>query len=114
MTVYSRRKFMTHYFQSGAVLLGAGLIAEACTNKQSLQENKNAIDPCDDFSTIRESEMEKRKKFAYVKNTTDALKRCNQCKLYLPPKPDETCGGCMLFKGPVDGNGSCTYWAPLD
>jgi hypothetical protein len=110
----SRRKFVAQCLQSGALLFGVGLTADACSKNESAQENKKAIDSCDDLSGVSEAELEKRKKFAYVKQAPDALKQCNSCKLYLPPKPGERCGGCMLFKGPVDAGGSCTYWAPLD
>ena len=111
---YSRRKFVAWCLQSGTLLFGIGLTADACSKKESTQENKTAVDTCGDFSGVSDAEMEKRKKFAYVNQSSDSLKQCNSCKLYLPPKQGEKCGGCMLFKGPVDANGSCTYWAPLD
>lgn len=110
---YSRRKFVARCLYSVALLFGVGLTA-ACSKKESAQENKKTIDSCDDFSGVDVAELEKRKQFAYVKQAPDALKQCNSCKLYLPPKQGEKCGGCMLFKGPVDAGGSCTYWAPLD
>jgi hypothetical protein len=110
----SRRKFITECLQAGTLLFGVGLATEACSKKESVQEDKIAIDSCDDFSGVSETELEKRKKFAYVKHAPDELKQCNSCKLYLPPKPGEKCGGCLLFKGPVDAVGSCTYWAPID
>jgi hypothetical protein len=111
---YSRRKFVARCLQSGAVFLGVGLTAGGCTKKESPQQNNTSIDSCDDFYGVTEAELEKRKKFAYVKQAADPLKQCNSCKLYLPPKAGEKCGGCILFKGPVNANGSCTYWAPLD
>ena len=109
---YSRRRFVVACLHSGAVLLGAGLVTGACTKKESTQEK--VMDSCEDFSEVSDAELEKRKKFAYVKQAPDAAKQCNTCKLYLPPKPGERCGGCLLFKGPVESGGSCTYWAPLD
>jgi hypothetical protein len=111
---YPRRKFVAQCFRSGALLFSAGLIVEACSKKESSQENQKATDACDDFSGVSEAELEKRKQFAYVKQAPDTLKQCNSCKLYLPPKQGDKCGGCLLFKGPVDAGGSCTYWAPLD
>lgn len=114
MITVSRRKFITQCLQSGTLLFGIGLTAQACSKKEVTRENKKTIDSCDDFSGIDEAELEKRKKFAYVKQAPDELKQCNSCKLSLPPKQGEKCGGCMLFKGPVEANGSCTYWAPLD
>ena len=111
---YSRRNFVVKCFHFGVLLVGVGLTTEACSKKESAKENKKVTDSCDDFSNVDEIELEKRKKFAYVKQASDALKQCNSCKLYLPPKQGEPCGGCLLFKGPVETNGSCTYWAPLD
>jgi len=109
----SRRKFLVQSLQAGAALLGVGLWLSACQKKKFTPEIKS-IESCDDFSGVMEAELQKRKQFAYVKQAPDANKTCNSCKLYLPPKAGERCGGCMLFKGPVDANGSCTYWAPLD
>jgi hypothetical protein len=110
----SRRKFIEQCFQSSVVLLSIGLTSNACDTKNATKEYKKQLDSCDDFSEVSEVELEKRKKLAYVKQTNDATKPCNSCKLFLPPKPGEKCGSCQLFKGPVDANGSCTYWAPLD
>ena len=110
--LYSRRRFVVDCLQSGSMFLCVLLTTGSCTKKESTREN--AVDSCEDFSEVSEPELEKRKKFAYVKQASEAGKECNTCKLYLPPKPGEKCGGCMLFKGPVDSNGSCTYWAPLD
>ncbi len=111
---YSRRKFIVQSIQSGLMLFGIGTAAGACSARESPQESRKPIDPCGDFSGVSETELEKRKTFAYVSQTSDEMKECGGCKLFLPPKPGEKCGGCTLFKGPVDSNGSCTYWVPLD
>lgn len=110
----SRRGFIAQILQSGAACLGIGLAAGACVRSKPPMETKQSGDACDDFSEVSEAELEKRNKFAYVRKAPEAAKECNKCKLYLPPKPGEKCGGCLLFKGPVDANGSCTYWAPLE
>jgi hypothetical protein len=109
---YSRRRFVADFLKPGAVLLGVALATGACIQKKPADEK--AIKSCEDFSQVSEAELEKRKKFAYVKQAPDAAKQCSACKLFLPPKSGEMCGGCLLFKGPVDSKGSCTYWAPLD
>ncbi|MDZ4709476.1 MAG: hypothetical protein SH818_13845 [Saprospiraceae bacterium] len=111
---YSRRKFIVRSLKSGAIYIGLGMTAGACTSRESAQESGKPIDPCVDFSGIGAAELEKRKTFAYVLQSTDPLKQCKGCKLFLPSKPGEKCGGCTLFNGPVDPNGSCTYWVPLD
>jgi len=112
--VCSRREFIIQSLHSGALLLGIGWTVGACSSRESAQESRKPIDPCNDFSGIDGMELEKRKTFAYVLQSTDPLKQCKGCKLFLPVKPGEKCGGCTLFKGPVDPNGSCTYWVPLD
>jgi hypothetical protein len=110
LKLFSRRNFINSVFSCcGAVLV-------ACNPKKSVQENTSNSkpgDPCNDFSGVSESELNKRNTLGYVKEAPVPDKQCNVCKLYLPPKKNERCGGCMLFKGPVEGNGSCTYWAPL-
>ena len=110
----SRREFVATCINSGSVFLSVGLMAGACIKKESPQETPKSPESCDDFSDVSEAELEKRNKFAYVKQAAEVGKQCKACKLYLPPRTGEKCGGCMLFKGPVDANGSCTYWAPLD
>ena len=109
--LYSRRKFLNRCFRTA--IFGGGLTVEACRAKKSTSEEK-IITSCEDVSGISEPELEKRKILAYIKQAPDSSKQCSGCKLYLPPKPGEMCGGCSLFKGPVDAQGSCTYWAPLE
>jgi hypothetical protein len=110
----SRRKFISYL--GAELFLTYGLSWGACSPKKSVQENSSngkPNDPCSDYSGVSESELDKRNKFGYARQAPTPDKQCNLCKLYLPLKKDEKCGGCMLFKGPVDANGSCTYWAPL-
>lgn len=109
----TRRKFIAHGL-SCIALLSIGFITDACRSKNKTSQIKQSIDPCNDLTSLDESDLEKRKVFAYVRPGPDALKRCQGCKLFLPAKPGEQCGKCLLFKGPVDLDGSCTYWAPLD
>ena len=113
---YSRRIFISHFLCADALFLGCLWSIAGCNSKKPVQENttpaKNG-DPCNDFSGVSESELDKRNKLGYVSMAAMPDKQCKTCKLYLPPRADEKCGGCMLFKGPVDANGSCTYWAPL-
>ena len=110
----SRRKFISYLWAE--LFLTYGLSWSACSPKKPVKENSSnskSGDPCSDYSGVSESELEKRTKFGYLREAPAQDKQCNLCKLYLPQKKDEKCGGCMLFKGPVDVNGSCTYWAPM-
>lgn len=108
----SRRAFITQCLRSGAVLLSIGMVTAACVKDKPA--TKQLTNSCNDFSNVGEAELEKRKKLAYVEQAPDPLKQCSNCKLYLPPKRGEQCGACLLFQGPVDSKGSCTYWAPLE
>jgi hypothetical protein len=110
----SRRNFVTGCLRFGSLLATVGLTATACNKKETTGESKKSPDVCDDYSDVSESELEKRRQFAYTRQATEVEKQCKVCKLYLPPKTGEKCGACTLFKGPVDSVGSCTYWAPLD
>ena len=111
----SRRKFIQRSGYATALFFAGGLVLGACTPKKKPAEETSSQtnDPCGDFTGVTENELEKRTKLGYVRKAPAPDKQCNGCKLYLPPKANEKCGGCMLFKGPVDANGSCTYWAPL-
>jgi hypothetical protein len=110
----SRREFVIRCLRLCSVFASVGLTATACNKKETTQESKKSPDVCDDYSDVSESELVKRRQFAYAKQAPEVGKQCNVCKLYLPPKTSEKCGGCTLFNGPVDSVGSCTYWAPLD
>lgn len=109
----TRRDFVTRSLRLGSLLLSIGLTTGSCLKKETTDDKKSP-DVCDDYTDVSESELGKRKQFAYTRQAPDMEKQCKACKLYLPPKAGEKCGGCTLFKGPVDAIGSCTYWAPLD
>ncbi|MEK6479358.1 high-potential iron-sulfur protein [Catalinimonas sp. 4WD22] len=110
----SRRDFFRQYIRAGTLLLGGGLIISSCTEGKQEQEKQVTAysgDPCSDLSNVSAEEIQKRENLGYVAESPIADNQCNNCNLYLPPG-DKTCGGCMLFKGPVHAEGYCTYWAP--
>jgi hypothetical protein len=112
---YSRRKFIQQSLYATPVLLGSGLVLNACDTKKTARENKETatpVDPCEDFSGVSESELQKRQQLGYVKESPIPDNQCNNCNLYIPPPTGKTCGGCILFQGPVYAGGYCTYWAP--
>jgi hypothetical protein len=111
----SRKDFLKRCTYIVPSLLGIALIAGGCnSNKPEVKEDKSNIstDPCSDLSEIGEKDLEIRKKLNYVEVSTLKNKICDQCNLYIPPKSENACGGCMLFKGPVQPGGTCTYWTP--
>ncbi len=117
---YSRRAFLFKNIIGSAALLGSGWLLTSFKLTQDgpkapvQQTPKNGENPCDDLTGVPASEVEKRKKFAYVNNSPIPDSRCGNCKLFLPAGSGKACGGCLLFKGPVRETGYCTYWAPIE
>ena len=112
----SRRSFLGRC--AWAVLfLGGGTVLSRCTTNTQKQPESAAPsefsdDPCSNLSGVSAEEIKKRNDLAYVPESPIPDNQCNNCNLYLPPKEEQACGGCMLFKGPVQAGGYCTYWAP--
>lgn len=111
--VSSRRAFVARLAFHTGVVLSAGYLVMACDKKQSARnDDVTPVDFCDDLSAVSENDLALRKQFAYVDASPIEDSQCDNCNLFLPPKSEQRCGGCMLFKGPVAKSGYCTYWAP--
>jgi hypothetical protein len=67
--------------------------------------------PCDDLTDVSAEEIEKRKKFGYVTKSVVPGSFCGNCALFLLSKTENGCGGCVLFKGPVQTEGHCIQYA---
>ncbi|MEK6479002.1 high-potential iron-sulfur protein [Catalinimonas sp. 4WD22] len=111
----SRRTFIRQHIGLATTFISWGLILQNCTSKKSETEQNREItsaNPCQELSEVSEEEIQKRENLGYVNESPIEENQCNNCNLYLPPG-DKKCGGCMLFKGPVEAEGYCTYWAPV-
>lgn len=125
----TRRDFLQKFLSAGLVVVGAGAALSSCGsdgNKgtQAAKEATPAAQPdtaaapsgateefkCDDFSNVSQDELAKRKKLGYEEHTSDSERPCIKCNLFIPKGEGKACGGCILFKGPVNNDGSCTYW----
>ncbi|MEP6596540.1 MAG: hypothetical protein ABJA71_11375 [Ginsengibacter sp.] len=108
----SRKNFLKRCTYIIPSLLGIGLIARGCNNKsiEKKEKDNTSVDPCTDLSELNDNDLAARKNFNYVDVSTLKNKTCSQCNLYIPSKSRGSCGKCMLFKGPVQSIGSCTYW----
>jgi hypothetical protein len=95
-------------------LVSGGLVLNACGSSDTKETKEEAFvgDPCENMAGITGEEIAKRKQLGYVNKSPIPENRCDNCQLYIPPKSDKECGGCMLFKGPVYAEAYCTYWAP--
>lgn len=112
----TRRHFIKNALGLSSLLLGGAFFIGSCGNgEKAAKDTGKSHKPtsCSDLSGISEEEIEKRKRLGYVEETPIPDNRCGNCKLYLPPGEGESCGTCSLFKGPVEENGYCTYYAPL-
>ena len=123
----NRRKFIGHAFSlvvglAGSVTLvacGGGKSdskAGASTDGAANPDQEDALarfgGNCDDFSKLTEEDYEMRKNLGYEESSPTEDTQCKHCNLFLPPRPNESCGGCTLFTGPIEPEGTCTYWAP--
>lgn len=120
----SRRVFCKRML-SAAFFLAGGFVVAGCgggsgSKKQETADSTAGTDDamarfggnCDDFSMLTEDDYKVREQLGYQKVSPTEETQCQQCNLWLPPRPDESCGGCTLFKGPIEPQGTCTYWAP--
>jgi len=117
-----RRTFLKNAFSAGLTVTGLAAFTTACNNATQEETTESTaaeaassdtvVDDCADFSQVSESELEKRKALGYEEVTPFTDKQCDNCQLFIPAKEGKSCGGCMLFKGPVFDNAHCTYWAP--
>lgn len=128
----SRRLFLQKFLSAGLVVVAGGAMLSSC-NSDSPKEGEAAKDAaaksgsdttksasagngaddfkCGDYSNVSPEELAKRKKLGYVDKSPDTERECVKCNLFIPKGAEKTCGGCILFKGSVNKEGSCTYWA---
>lgn len=120
---YSRRAFIGKCLGVGSLMVGGTFFLASCAsneskqNKEAQSEDAGAAekapatgDPCDDISGLSAEEKEQRKRFGYVAESAVPGSHCGNCRLYIPPKSDGACGGCLLFKGPVRETGYCAQY----
>ena len=116
---YSRRKFINKCFKTGSLFLGGALLLncrganESSRNEVETKKESTSEDPCNDLSDISNGEIKKRQSLGYVKQSAVPDNSCANCALYIPAKPGNECGGCILFKGPVYAEGHCVQWAAV-
>jgi len=90
----------------------AWLMACAGAKKQPVSKATTATDPCSDLTGVDPTDVQKRKSLGYSNKSPLPDSQCDNCKLWVPAKEGKECGGCLLFTGPVNPEGHCTYWAP--
>jgi hypothetical protein len=115
----NRRLFVRNCLAWGTAAMGGGVLA-ACAGAQKTPVTKTEIskadtaaaDPCSDLTGVDPTDVQKRKSLGYTNKSPLPDSQCDNCKLWVPAKEGKECGGCLLFTGPVNPEGHCTYWAP--
>lgn len=121
---YSRRGFLRQGFSYVSMLTLGSAVLAACNSSDASNEQKPVVntkehspektpassDPCD-IASLTEQDIKNRKALGYVEHTPIPEKTCDNCKLFVPANDTIKCGTCSLFKGPIQPEGYCTYWA---
>ncbi|WP_257668306.1 hypothetical protein [Parapedobacter tibetensis] len=114
----TRRAFIQQLVTSGFYVATGGIFIAGCgnaTNKKKEKEEELSDrfgGDCGDYSKLTKDDFKIRKQLGYEEKSPMEDTQCQLCNLWLPPKKGQTCGGCTLFKGPIEPEGTCTYWAP--
>jgi hypothetical protein len=113
----TRKSFLRNISVLGATAFGASTLITACGGSESETERAPETttapaDPCGDTSGLSESDLNMRRNLQYVHETPIPEQRCDNCQLWIEPENGE-CGGCALFRGPVNPNGWCNSWVPM-
>lgn len=111
---YSRRKFISKCLNTSSMFFGGALFLNSCnTNKSNDSGKKQSTseDPCDDLSGVSEEELKKRQSLGYVSKSPVPGSFCGNCSLYIPSTTENSCGSCLLFKGPVHAEGHCAQYS---
>jgi hypothetical protein len=117
----SRKEFI-QIIGYGLVSAGSFSFLIQCSTKEKesapkMNDNntpKSTTDPCGDLTGLTGPEIEVRKNFDYVFKTPYPDKRCDNCKLWIAPVQNKLCGGCKIIKGPINPDGHCTAWVPVE
>jgi len=113
-TVTNRRSFLYQCLSAGILSLGGALMTRCAGSKKApaAQAATRGNDPCDELTGVDPVDVQKRKSLGYTSKSPLPESQCDNCKLWIPVKEGKECGGCLLFTGPVNPGGHCTYWAP--
>lgn len=122
----TRKNFIKQFLIYTTAVTGGAFLFNSCksddakpeknTGTQGETQAKSMVQPqsCNDLTGLSKEEIEKRKSLGYTEHAPSPDMKCEVCKLYLPPADGVKCGSCSLFKGFVDAEASCTYFAPIE
>jgi len=107
MSNLTKREFLKRAGFFGLAVVGAGALMNSCGGGEKAADGGSK---CNDLSGLTEDEKKLRANYEYITVTKDAAKNCQNCQFYTAPANAGDCGGCQLFKGPVEANGWCKTW----
>ncbi len=67
--------------------------------------------PCDDLAGLTAAQVQVRGNYEYVEQASEPELACRRCEFYKPAPAGAFCGGCTLFAGPVNPDGSCNTFS---
>ncbi|HVP61275.1 MAG TPA: high-potential iron-sulfur protein [Myxococcaceae bacterium] len=92
-------------------ILGAGLgAASGVLALASTDVHAEAALNCKNKIPVDPAAVQIRRNLQYAEKSTQPGKKCSTCAQYEAGKYKE-CGGCKLFAGAVNPEGSCLSWA---
>ena len=100
----NRKDFFKKMSVAGLGAVGVTSLISACGGETA------KADPCNDLTGLSEADLTMRNNLGYITKTEKPAERCDNCQLYTVPAENSTCGGCLLFKGPVTADGWCNSW----
>jgi hypothetical protein len=113
-TKITRKSFLKNVSVLGVTAFGASTLITACgggsdSEAPAPEATTTPADPCGDVSGLSESDLNMRRTLQYVPETPNPAQRCDNCQLWIEPE-NGVCGGCTLFRGPVNPAGWCASW----
>jgi hypothetical protein len=117
----SRKEFLQKCALMGFAVVGTGSLLAGCggggdsgesggTSHETATKTASAADPCGDRTGLTDTDLTMRTNLKYVAKSEDPAKNCKNCKFFLADQHGDACGGCQLFKGPVNPAGNCASW----
>lgn len=97
----SRRELLN----SAATLGTLAVFGAAACSKKAAPLN------CTDTSGLAPADLSVRTALAYVDNSTEPGKNCQNCQQFIAPPAAGSCGSCKVLKGPMNPAGNCKSFA---
>lgn len=109
MNIY-RRKFLKNLLKTALLIPSVSFIATACKKKPATVNNNDNLEPCVFDTPLTHEQITTRAHLRYVEQTKIPTRTCDNCKIYINPQPNKSCGGCQVLTGPIHPKGWCMSW----